>query len=69
MWAMRKELSLSEAIYFIVYMMNEHNIAYIQDKQLYSNVYGSHITTMLLQPMIENVDMGYLEEAQQLLEE
>ena len=66
MWAMRKELSLSEAIYFIVFMMNENNIAYIQDKQLYSNVYGAHIATMLLQNI---PDVDYLEEAQKLLED
>tara|TARA_B100001063_G_C16749380_1_gene549360 strand:+ start:1033 stop:1539 length:507 start_codon:yes stop_codon:yes gene_type:complete len=66
MWAMRKELNLQEAIYFIVFMMIQHNIAFIQDKQLYSKVYGAHIATMLLQDI---PDTDYLEEAQKLLEE
>ena len=47
-------------------MMIQHNIAFIQDKQLYSKVYGAHIATMLLQDI---PDTDYLEEAQQLLEE
>ena len=52
--------------YFIVFMMIQHNIAFIQDKQLYSKVYGAHIATMLLQDI---PDTDYLEEAQKLLEE
>lgn len=66
MWAMRKELSLHDAIYFIVFMMREYNIPFIQDKQIYTNVYGAHIATFLFQNI---PDVDYLEEAEKLLEE
>jgi len=69
MWPMRKELNLPDAIYFIVFMMQLHGIAYIQDKELYSSVYGSHIAALLLSQTPENTDIGYLEEAKTLLEE
>ena len=69
MWLMRKELNLSDAIYFIVFMMQLHGIPYIRDKQLYSSAYGIYIAQSLLQSIPENTDIVYLEEAKTLLEE
>jgi hypothetical protein len=69
MWAMRKELSLSEAIYFIVFMMRENNIPFIQDKQVYANVYGPYIATMIMQNFMDNQTIEYYVKAQELLEE
>jgi len=68
MWAMRNELSLSEAIYFIVFMMRENNIPFIEDKKIYTNVYGAHIATMLMQDYMDNQTIELYDKAQELLE-
>lgn len=69
MWEMRKELSFSEAIYFIVFMMRENNIPYIQDKEVYIKVYGSFIASMIMQDFMDIQTIEYFDKAQELLED
>ena len=68
LWAIRKEMVLTEAIYFIVFMLQEHGIPYVKDRKLYNNVFGTHISALLMQEFNQTA-LDYLEEATNLLEE
>ena len=68
MWAMRYELSLPEAIQFIVFMLKEFDIPYLNDREVFMQVYGTHITALILQEnVVESLD--YFRQAVELLEE
>ena len=69
MWPMRWDLTLNEAVLFIAFMLHEHGIVYVKDKELYTAVYGAFTASSLMQTFEHDTSLEYLDEARQLLGE